>query len=376
MRRQGIGALVAVVLATAGLGACDRPDEFETGLIDRAAAPNEPGAIRVVERDVEAPEVFKAEEPGLWDGRPSLGGVWVAHPDVGEPERVLIRNEATGTFVIGALFRRERENPGPRLQVSSDAASALGILPGAPTALTVTALRRQETTEPAATPARQTAETQTARARPPAVQDEPARTAVASDAVETRALPTTADLAPRPTQPARPPATATATAQAPAAPSAPAAPRVETAMATAAAQPRMSARALAELTATAEEAIARTAPAPGPARSAATTTPAPRNVSAPAAATPPRAPAPAASSAAALDRPLVQIGIFSVQDNATRTARRMTSAGLPVNVLEEQSHGKTFWRVTLGPAANAEERGRLLARAREMGFADAYAVRR
>lgn len=105
------------------------------------------GATRLVERDIEAPEVFQNTETGLWDGRPSLGGVWVAHPDVTNPERVIIRNEATGKFVIGALFRRERETPGPRFQVSSDAAETLGLLAGAPARLNVTALRRAE--EPA-----------------------------------------------------------------------------------------------------------------------------------------------------------------------------------------------------------------------------------
>ena len=86
---------------------------------------------------------------GLWDGRPSLGGVWVAHPDVTEPERVIIRNEANGKFVIGALFRKERDLPGPKLQISSDAAAALNILAGAPAPLNVTALRREETPEAA-----------------------------------------------------------------------------------------------------------------------------------------------------------------------------------------------------------------------------------
>ena len=92
---------------------------------------------------------------GLWDGRPSLGGVWVAHPDVNEPERVIIRNAANSKFVIGALFRRERENPGPAFQVSSDAAAALGMLAGAPAQLNVTALRREEA--PAETPAEEAA---------------------------------------------------------------------------------------------------------------------------------------------------------------------------------------------------------------------------
>ena len=71
----------------------------------------------------------------------------MAHPSATDPERVIIRNEANGRFVIGALFRRERDNPGPALQVSSDAASALGLLAGAPSVLNVTALRREEVAE-------------------------------------------------------------------------------------------------------------------------------------------------------------------------------------------------------------------------------------
>lgn len=96
------------------------------------------------ERDVEAPEIFQVAEKGLWDGRPSLGGVWVAHPDATDPERVIIRNQANGKSVVGALFRREREVPGPRFQISSDAAEALGMLAGAPAEISVTALRKEK----------------------------------------------------------------------------------------------------------------------------------------------------------------------------------------------------------------------------------------
>lgn len=103
--------------------------------------------IKLVERDVEAPEVFEKNENALWDGRPSLGGVWVAHPDSKQPERVIIRNEANNKFVIGALFRRERDNPGPSLQLSSDAANELGVQAGLPTKLRVTALRRETVNE-------------------------------------------------------------------------------------------------------------------------------------------------------------------------------------------------------------------------------------
>ncbi|MGB3406438.1 MAG: SPOR domain-containing protein, partial [Jannaschia sp.] len=110
-------------------------------------------SVQLIERDIEAPEVFQANDRALWDGRPSLGGVWVASPGVKDPERVIIRNEANGKFVIGALFKRERDNPGPSLQLSSDAATALGIIAGQPTTIDVVALRREEVEEPSAAPA-------------------------------------------------------------------------------------------------------------------------------------------------------------------------------------------------------------------------------
>jgi hypothetical protein len=122
------------------------------------------GATRLVERDVEAPEIFQVTEEGLWDGRPSLGGVWVAHPTADDPERVIIRNDENGRFVIGALFRREHDSPGPALMISSDAAAALNILAGDPTPVQVTALRREEQADPVVDPAPQAGVAQTADA--------------------------------------------------------------------------------------------------------------------------------------------------------------------------------------------------------------------
>ena len=63
---------------------------------------------------------------------------------------MIIRNDANGKSVIGALFRRERENPGPKIQVSSDAAVALGMLAGSPVKLNITALRREAPPAPEA----------------------------------------------------------------------------------------------------------------------------------------------------------------------------------------------------------------------------------
>jgi rare lipoprotein A len=143
---------VIALAAIAALSACDDaqgprstdapvPDVEVTAGANPATAPN-------LAEDIEAPEVFQVADEGLWDGRPSLGGVWVAHSDVTDPERVIIRNEDNGRSVTAALFRRERENPGPRFQVSSDAAEELGMLAGSPANLSVTALRREDPAPP------------------------------------------------------------------------------------------------------------------------------------------------------------------------------------------------------------------------------------
>ena len=187
-RWRGIAAAACAVTL---LAACQDGGDFALfspkGGATEASGPAR--ATKLVERDVEAPEVFQVTEAGLWDGRPSLGGVWVAHPDVTDPERVIIRNESNGNFVIGALFRRERAMPGPRLQVSSDAAATLGMLAGKPVELNVTALRREEVAEdPVPAPAE--AETLAAPDAIEATALDPAPGAAAAlDAVEAESPP-------------------------------------------------------------------------------------------------------------------------------------------------------------------------------------------
>ena len=158
--------LILVAVASATLAGCQQgTGPFAKKSADPAAsatpaadgqstdvqAPAVVGArsVKLVDRDVEAPEIFQVSDQALWDGRPSLGGVWVASPDANDPERVILRNPANGKFVIGALFRRERDNPGPKLQISSDAAAALGLLAGEPGQVSVTALRREEAAQTA-----------------------------------------------------------------------------------------------------------------------------------------------------------------------------------------------------------------------------------
>lgn len=267
--------------AALALSAC-QPGDLNLGgsksQPDAASAQN----VAMIERDVESPEVFQASDQALWDGRPSLGGVWVAAPGVKDPERVIMRNPANGKSVIGALFKRERANPGPALQLSSDAAAELGILAGQPTEISVTALRRTEVPDPDATPIQEASEA-SGQAAPPA---------------------------------------------------------------------EISASALDDPLATsAAAAIDRATPV------------------APVAATP--APAPASSS---LPKAFVQIGIFSIEKNARNTASALSNAGLSPTVLAQQSNGKKFWRVVVGPAATAADRAKTLRTAKSLGFSDAYAV--
>ncbi|MDT8327533.1 MAG: SPOR domain-containing protein [Roseovarius sp.] len=287
--------LAVASIGLAVLAGCDDSGQFANPFQAKPGQTAEGTAmtstVKLVERDVEAPNVFQVTDMGLWDGRPSLGGVWVAHPDVKDPERVIIRNTANSKFVIGALFRRERDNPGPMLQVSSDAANALGLLAGAPVQLNVTALRREEA--PVAAAPQEGAQT--------------AELAAPSD-IEATSLD----------------------------PIAGAAAAIEAAEAKDAAKPI---------------AAATLAPAPRPAP----------------------APAPARRTSS-LDKPFIQIGIFSVEQNANNTATAMRQAGMLPTVIEQTSQGKKFWRVIVGPATSVSERGVLLKKIKGIGFDDAYPV--
>jgi len=286
---RGWKAMLVASGMTLVLTGCQTAGEFNPFRANQAGSGTATSAdatsVRLVERDVEAPDVFQKTDMGLWDGRPSLGGVWVAHPDVREPERVIIRNMSNSNFVIGALFRRERDNPGPVFQVSSDAAAALGMLAGAPVQLNVTALRREEAPSPDAS------------------AEDAADTVAAPEAVQTSALDPVAGAA----------------------------------------------AAIEAADDTATTAAATPAPAPQPAA----------------------APRAAASS---LEKPFIQIGIFSIEDNAENTATAMRQNGMVPTVMKQSSQGKTFWRVIVGPATSASERSVLLEKIKGVGFEDAYPV--
>ncbi|WP_092646237.1 SPOR domain-containing protein [Jannaschia faecimaris] len=332
-------------------------------------------SVQLIERDVEAPEVFSAKDRALWDGRPSLGGVWVAAPEVRDPERVIIRNEDNGKFVIGALFKRERSNPGPTLQLSSDAAAALGILAGSPTTIDVVALRREETPAPVPAPA---------ASAPQAVSESEAGP-IAEEIVQTAEAPATED--------ARPDAIAAATAAIEAAETS------DDSASVAAIETGSESAELDTAQVTAPEpqrgnffsrifkrrGSANGGPAAMPDQSV---MPAPleqaavNSATAPAVtattldATPVRTASVGAlpASSTGLERPYVQIGIFTVEQNARDTATSLSTAGIVATVQEQESRGRAFWRVVVGPTTSAGDRAAVIRKAKSLGFTDAFAT--
>lgn len=348
--------LAYLMAATAALSACENgPNPFagKGNSIDAPTTAEAATSVRMVDRDVEAPEVFKTTDTALWDGRPSLGGVWVASPDAVNPERVILRNEANGKFVIGALFRRERDNPGPKLQISSDAADALGMLAGQPGSLNVTALRREgsETAVTAAPPA-----TATLAANEGDVESAPIDPIAAAGAAIDRADGTADGTN------AGGDAEGAAIAAAPLNDLDPTPREGETKRD---ARKRVrAAKKAASIAETVEPAVDAAANSDGEAALAAPV-PALEVATLPDATQAVADPAPSSGSAR------VQIGIFSIEANAQRAADTLKSGGISADVRKEESNGKVFWSVVASGSGGSKA---LLAKVKDLGFGDAYAV--
>lgn len=365
MNRQGYGLLAGAMGAVLVVAGCQTGSSSLTGNDGGAVAADAQGIV-TAEKDIELPGVFNMTGEALWDGRPSLGGVWVAHPSVKDPERVMIRNTKNGKSVVGALFRRERDNPGPSVQVSSDAAEALGMLAGQPANLSIVALRRQEldlTSADEVTP-----ETEAAAA---------AKVADAKPADGKGAAGKAAAPAPTPKTGAVAPAVAGAAAAATDA-------AVEDAATMAPEPPKKKGLfgGLFKRKPKAEDAMA--APAAGAATAGAINSApldpvvgtATAGIAAAEAkqAAKPAAPTPAPASDPTLKRAYVQIGIFSSEANAKRAVGQMQKAGMTAKVAPDQSNGKTYWRVIVGPATSVTDRDALATKVKGLGYPDAYPV--
>lgn len=339
MKPQGLGLLAGATGAVLLLAGC------QTGTSpfskDTVTTPGAEQGIVTMEQDIESPDVFNLNGDALWDGRPSLGGVWVAHSSVKDPERVMIRNEKNGKSVVGALFRREVDNPGPSIQVSSDAAEALGMLAGQPAKIAIVALRRQEVDlTPASEVTPETEAAAVAAASPEAADTATAQTA-AAEATDLAAAPVDGTEAPVAEVPKKKRGLFAGL---------------------------FKRKPKAEDTMTAPVAAGAT----GGAIDAAPLDPVVGTAAAGIAAAEAKQAAPVEQ--AALKRAYVQIGIFSTEANATRAQGQMQKAGLLSKVVPDQSNGKTYWRVIVGPADSVAGRDATAAKVKGIGYPDAYPV--
>lgn len=327
------------------LAACE---EGQLAAPSETAPAAERAEARVEIREVERPDIFSTTELALWDGRPSLGGIWVAHPDVREPERVLIRNTTNGQTIAGALFRRERLNPGPRIQLSSDAASALGVLAGQPTELSIVVVRQEEVViEPEPLPVEETepepgpeAEQETAEAATAGTESDgdgaTATAAAAVAAAETAEAAADGDAAPERKgfwarfreslrdKPAEDDAAAVQTADDASVPD------VET----------ETLDPIAAAEAAIDEAEA--------------------------------APAAADTAGSGLRNPFIQVGLYKVQENAEAAATSLRQGGIVPSIAEGRNDQGPFWRVLVGPMTTAAEQSDMLAQVKALGYSDAY----
>ena len=71
----------------------------------------------------------------------------------------------------------------------------------------------------------------------------------------------------------------------------------------------------------------------------------------------------------------IQVGIFGVQDNATKTRDRLSQLDLPINTFEFEIKGKSYWRVVAGPASTSQSKQNMLTKIQSAGFTDAYFVK-
>ncbi len=317
--RQNLSRIIVILslpaLASCGnLGGPSEPEDMRGAVIE----------TDVITQDMLAPEAFSITDTALWDGRPTFGGVWIAYPGVETPERVRITNPENDESVIGALYKREDGFPGPQIELSADAAAALGIIAGTPTELRVVAMRRVET-----------------EINPNAVLgDQPMTTPIRRPGSVTASVPTNAAVIPAIELPTETPAvnSATTAAEAPAAAPEAAAAGQETPTVQATTLPPVDATAPAEAAPTATDETA----------------------------SPPQANA---------NFTFIQVAVQRNLRRAQDDKRKLETAGLDVEIRETKSGSRTLYRIVVGPASSPEAAEIMLNTVRELGYTDAVPLR-
>ncbi|MEO1456599.1 MAG: SPOR domain-containing protein [Pseudomonadota bacterium] len=145
------GPLLCALLCVLLLGGCLKEGALGEQASAGAEAAQAPEAAEPVDRAlygvsfdgptrsllVAAPELFERRTMVRWEGRKTLDGIWIAHPDATRPERVRLINTESWRAADGAMVRR---GGGDTALISTEAAEALGIRPYRDTEIIVVGL--------------------------------------------------------------------------------------------------------------------------------------------------------------------------------------------------------------------------------------------
>ncbi len=121
---------------------------FVSNFVACSPLPNKSTSIPTAAKTTleEKPEILDISTSVFWDGKQTLGGNWISHPDVDSPERVLIRNIANGKSIVGAIFQQSKKIKSGSAQISSDAAKSLKIDKNEQTKVQIIAIKKTKST--------------------------------------------------------------------------------------------------------------------------------------------------------------------------------------------------------------------------------------
>ena len=312
------------------------------------------------------PQAFHATGLGIWDGRRTLPGAWVAYPMAEIARRVRLTNDETGAQTDAAMFRRNPNLSGPRIIVSSEAAEWLGLIPGHATPITIDGLTYRSDTKAASATASPVEEPATPPTEVPAQEAayEPAAREVAPDAALSTDPPAAhesaaADAGPLDAGPIN--AGPINAGPADAGP-------MDAAAVNDQAESGPDPSSFSTVT-------ARVDAEPGPITPKLEPTPEPTPKPTPKPEVIPAEPVPDASGEITDGRHFIQAGIFGQPENATRLVKKLRAADLPAGELPLILSGRPLTRVLIGPYQTIAEREAALETVRRLGPPDATFIR-
>lgn len=361
-RRQGVGLLrmaisvvpVSIALSLAGCAEIElsaetykklnRPNQPATASAPAQPAVSAPARNGSIDPTLQPdPRAFHATGFALWDGTPTLSGIWIAHPMADIARRVRLTNGENGIQTDAAMFRRDPKLSGPRILVSSDAARILGLEAGHATGITIEGLSRRVFAETASSATQQPGLAST-EVPPGGAAAEPAAPTVAAAPPAPPTAPDTAPPNPATAEPAAPEIT-----REPARPDSPPPASDENISQSTPGAPARASTQPPVNTAAQQQAAGTGDPAPEP--------------------------APEASGNIADGRYFIQAGVFGEPGNATRLVAKLRAADLPAKKMPLILGERRFTRVLIGPYRTNAERNTALEIVRKLGPADATPVR-